>query len=64
MSSSADVLITPTRTMVSARPGAPSTTPTPHLVSPGSTPSTRIGCRANVRLTRRVSVYVREHLFV
>src|SRR5207237_578571 len=42
MSASADVLMTPTRIMVSARPGAPSTTPTPHLVSPGSTPSTRI----------------------
>ena len=52
MSSSADVLMTPTRTMVSARPGAPSTTPTPHLVSPGSTPSTRIGCRAYRRRAR------------
>ena len=46
ISSSADVLMTPTLIMVSARPGAPSTTPTPHLVNPGSTPSTRTGCRA------------------
>jgi hypothetical protein len=38
--------------MVSARPGAPSTTPTPHLVSPGSTPSTRVGCRACDKPTR------------
>src|SRR6266700_7186907 len=53
MSSPADVLMTPTRTMVSARPGAPSTTPTPHLVSPGSTPSTRIGCRAYDKPPRR-----------
>src|SRR5437879_4136300 len=55
--------MTPTRTIVSARPGAPSTTPTPHLVSPGSTPSTRIGCRAydkptrcSLRLSPRTSV--------
>src|SRR5438105_3480868 len=41
-----------TRIMVSARPGAPSTTPTPHLVSPGSIPSTRIGCRAYDKPTR------------
>src|SRR5271156_5581949 len=52
MSSSADVLMTQTRTSRSARPGAPSTTPMPHLVRPGSTPSTRIGCCAKVRLTR------------
>src|SRR5436190_23887217 len=44
--------MTPTRTMVSARPGAPSTTPTPHLVSPGSTPSTRTGRRAYDKPTR------------
>lgn len=41
MSASAGVRITPTPAMVSGRPTAPSTTPTPHLVSPGSTPSTR-----------------------
>src|SRR6185437_10018034 len=35
-------MITPAAVMVSGRPGAPSTTPTPHRVSPGSTPSTRI----------------------
>src|SRR5918999_791592 len=42
MSSSGLVLITWTPTSDSGLPGAPSTTPTPHLVSPGSTPSTRI----------------------
>lgn len=42
MSASAGVRITPTPAIVSARPGTPSTTPTPHRVSPGSTPSTRM----------------------
>ena len=39
---SALVRITPTSTIVSGRPTLPSTTPTPHLVRPGSMPSTRI----------------------
>ena len=38
---SAGVRTTSTCTSVSARPGAPSTTPMPQRVSPGSTPSTR-----------------------
>src|SRR6476661_6626819 len=38
---SALVRITPTSTIVSGRPTLPSTTPTPHLVRPGSMPSTR-----------------------
>jgi hypothetical protein len=40
--------MTPTRIRAGGRPGEPSTTPRPHLVSPGSTPSTRIGRRAKV----------------
>src|SRR5690606_20367070 len=40
-SASAGVRTTPTPSMVSGRPATPSTTPTPHRVSPGSTPSTR-----------------------
>jgi len=41
MSSSAAVRITPTATRAGGRPGTPSTTPSPHLVRPGSTPNTR-----------------------
>src|ERR1700722_5425280 len=41
MSSSAGVLITSTATRDGGRPGTPSTTPSPHRVRPGSTPSTR-----------------------
>lgn len=40
-SASLGVRTTPTPSMVSGRPATPSTTPTPHRVSPGSTPSTR-----------------------
>src|SRR5690606_18972818 len=40
-SRSTGVRTTPTPTMVGGRPGRPSTTPSPHRVSPGSTPSTR-----------------------
>ncbi len=40
-SASVGVRTTPTPTIVSGRPATPSTTPTPHRVSPGSTPSTR-----------------------
>ncbi len=48
------VRTTPTATRCSGRPGAPSTTPTPHRVSPGSTPSTR---------TLSPPARHREHLF-
>ena len=46
MSSSASVRTTPTATRPGGRPGTPSTTPSPHRVRPGSTPSTRAGGRA------------------
>ncbi len=42
-SSSLAVRTIPTSTRRSGAPGAPSTAPKPHLVSPGSTPSTRSG---------------------
>lgn len=42
-SSSLAVRTIPTATRRSGAPGAPSTAPKPHLVSPGSTPSTRSG---------------------
>ena len=45
MSSPAAVRTTPAATRVGGRPGTPSTTPSPHLVRPGSTPSTRAGGR-------------------
>lgn len=47
ISASAGVRTTPTPTIFSGRPGAPSTTPIPHLVRPGSTPSTRTSCPAS-----------------
>ena len=43
IAASAGVRTTSTCTRLSGRPGAPSTTPRPHRVSPGSTPSTRTG---------------------
>ena len=45
MCSSASVRTTPTATRVGGRPGTPSTTPSPHLVRPGSMPKTRDGGR-------------------
>src|SRR6201994_109195 len=43
ISSSAGVRATPTLTRVSARPGVPSTTPSPQRARPGAMPKTRIG---------------------
>ena len=45
MCASASVRTTPTATSVGGRPGTPSTTPSPHLVRPGSMPNTRVGRR-------------------
>src|SRR6266704_266021 len=56
MSSPGGVLITSVATRVSARPGMPSITPTPHLVRPGSTPSTRIRLTIPGSLTNTCSV--------
>ena len=44
--------MTPTATIRARRPGRESTTPMPHLVRPGSTPSTRMGVRFSRRRTR------------
>ena len=44
VSSSGEVRTTSTAINCGCRPGTPSTTPRPHLVRPGSIPSTRIRC--------------------
>ena len=62
------VRTTPTATRLGGRPGTPSTTPSPHRVRPGSTPSTRDGRRRRSRVHPVIAphhpIIRSEHLFV
>ncbi len=61
MSAEGGVRATPAATRPGGRPGVPSTTPSPHRVSPGSTPSTRIS--APSRLAGPADPGDDEHVF-